>query len=232
MRPIERGPRPLNADGSPMTFSTYGNARRDLIDRMGQYCAYCNQKLPSSLAVEHVKPKSLEPDLELEWDNFLLACTNCNSIKGDTSINLNHFIWPDVHNTHLAFVYSSDGKVKVNPSLSAPLKIKALELLDLVGLQKYPNNPTASDRRWLNRKDAFVKASTALFLYTQAAAKGAAGEVEQILGFLASENGFFSIWMQIFDAHPTVKKEIVNAFIGTANCYDSDFKPVNRTAEL
>lgn len=232
MRPVERGPRPLNADGSPKIYTTYGSARRDLIDRMGQYCAYCNQKLPASLAVEHVQPKVLEPHLELDWDNFLLACTNCNSTKGDTSVRLSDFLWPDIHNTHLAFVYSPDGKVAVHPDLPPALKGKAQKLINLVGLQKHPDDPTDSDRRWRNRKEAFVKINVALLLYTQAEAKGAAAEFEQTLGLWAADSGFFSIWMQIFDAYPSVKKAIVNAFVGTANCFDANYRSMNRTTEL
>lgn len=233
MRPVERGSRPSNPDGTPKTYSSYANARRDLIDRMGQYCAYCNHKLPASLAVEHVQPKALEPELELEWDNFLLGCTNCNSIKGDKPVELTDFLWPDVHNTHLAYDYTPDGKVSIKPSISGKIKVKAQNLLDLVGIQKYPNEPTASDRRCQNRKETFVKATAALLLYTQASAKGAADEFEDILGWWASDNGFFSIWMQIFNAHPSVKRKITAAFKGTApNCFDEEHKAIKRTIEL
>ncbi|KQK26102.1 hypothetical protein AR438_11005 [Chryseobacterium aquaticum] len=233
MRPVERGPVPLEADGSNKVFTSYGNARRDLIDRMGQYCAYCNQKLPSSLAVEHVQPKSLNPTLELEWSNFLLGCTNCNSTKGAQPVNLPDYLWPDVHNTHMAFSYTPDGKIDVNPALSDALKVKAQKMLDLVGLQNYPDNATASDRRWLNRKEAFVKANLALLLYQSASAKGAAEECEKLLGFWACDNGFFSIWMQVFNAYPTVKRQIVLSFKGTADtCFDTDVNPLQRTAEL
>lgn len=232
MRPVERGPRPLNPDGSPKIYSSYGSSRRDLIDRMGQFCAYCNQKLPASLAVEHVQPKALEPHLELEWENFVLGCTNCNSIKSDKPVNLSDFLWPDVHNTHLAFVYTEDGKVEINPDLPDPVKVKAKSLLDLVGLQRYPNNATASDRRWLNRRETFINANVGLFLFKEAAAKGAAVEFEKVLALWASDNGFFSIWMKIFDSYPSVKKEIISVFTGTADCFDEDYNPVIRTTEL
>ncbi|WP_209332278.1 HNH endonuclease [Lunatimonas salinarum] len=232
MRPIERGARPLNPDRTPKTYTSYGNSRRDLIDRMGQYCAYCNQKLPASLAVEHVQPKALEPHLELEWENFVLACTNCNSTKGKKPVKLAEYLWPDVHNTHLAFIYTADGKVKVNPNLPGNIKLKAQNLLDLVGLQKYPDNPTSSDRRWVNRRDTFVKANAAMLLYNQAIENGAGDEFEKLLGYWSADNGFFSIWMQIFDKNTAIKKEIIKAFTGTANCFDADFNPILRNQEL
>ncbi|MEP7375997.1 MAG: HNH endonuclease [Chitinophagaceae bacterium] len=88
MRPVARGPRPKDLSGNDVTFTSYGNARGALIERMGQYCSYCNQKLPASLAVEHVQPKDPVPALELEWTNFLLGCTNCNSAKALASLIL------------------------------------------------------------------------------------------------------------------------------------------------
>ena len=39
MRPVDRGECPIEDDGSLRTYSTYAKARRDLIDRMGQYCS-------------------------------------------------------------------------------------------------------------------------------------------------------------------------------------------------
>lgn len=232
MRPIERGTKPTNNDGSPSEYARYDLFRRNLIQRLGQYCSYCNQKLPASLAVEHVRPKVISPELELEWENFLLACTNCNSIKSDCPINLELYLWPDVHNTHKAFVYSSDGKVHVNSELTERIKTKAQKMLDLVGLQRYPNNPTASDRRWINRKEAYLKASMALTLYKEAAKKGAATEFEKVLGLWSSDNGFFSIWLNIFNDFPTVKKEIIKSFVGTAKCFDEKYNATNRTPEL
>jgi 5-methylcytosine-specific restriction endonuclease McrA len=74
MRPVTRG-------AAPRAYTAYSQAIGDLEDRLGIYCSYCERRLPVSLAVEHVVPKSLEPTLETCWDNFLLGCTNCNSVK-------------------------------------------------------------------------------------------------------------------------------------------------------
>src|SRR5262249_49219146 len=63
------------ADGS------YTNARRDLVTGLGQYCSYCEMPIATSLAVEHMLPKSQFPLLSLQWTNFLLACAMCNSFK-------------------------------------------------------------------------------------------------------------------------------------------------------
>ena len=233
MRPVNRGQCPVEDDGSVRVYTSYGNARRDLIDRMGQYCSYCNQKLPASLAVEHVRPKSLNPELELEWDNFLLGCTNCNSTKGDKPVDLNDYVWPDVHNTSLAFTYSSDGKVHIKDQLEDNIRRRAQNLLNLVGLEKYEDKPTDSDRRWKNRKTTFHKAEEALKLFESAKDKGAEQEFTVLIGLWATDNGFFSIWIQVFSDYPNVKKEIINSFKGTAtDAFDDNADAVQRTPDL
>ena len=45
MRPIERGEIPTDAQGQPKVFRQYKHARRDLIDRLGEYCSYCEMHL-------------------------------------------------------------------------------------------------------------------------------------------------------------------------------------------
>lgn len=59
----------------------YALARRDLITNIGQYCSYCEMPLAASLAVEHMLPKVWFPLYAVSWDNFLLACPICNSVK-------------------------------------------------------------------------------------------------------------------------------------------------------
>ena len=94
MRPVARGTHPTDAAGNKKAWTEYSQSRGDLIDRIGEYCSFCEMHLDASLAVEHIQPKSLYPNLALEWDNFLLACTNCNSTKGDRDIKLNDYFWP------------------------------------------------------------------------------------------------------------------------------------------
>lgn len=62
---------------------TYTQARGDLITNIGQYCSYCEMPLAASLAVEHMLPKKWFWNNSVSWDNFLLACPICNSIKND-----------------------------------------------------------------------------------------------------------------------------------------------------
>jgi len=234
MRPLEKGDKPIDKNGRSIEFRTYGEARGILIERIGQFCSYCNQKLPASLAVEHVQPKSVNPELELEWSNFLLSCTNCNSTKGDKPISLEDFIWPDVHNTHKAIEYNEDGTVEINPAINDPnLRKKIQNLFNLVGLQKYPTTIEASDRRWKNRKDAYQKAKDALKLYESSLNKGAGAEAAKFVAGWAQDSGFFSIWLKIFEQHANVKKQLIDAFPGTcSNAFDENYCPINRNKDL
>jgi len=48
-------------------------------------CAYCESRVEhvSWPNVEHIVPKSREPDLVCDWDNLTIACEVCNTKKGD-----------------------------------------------------------------------------------------------------------------------------------------------------
>lgn len=62
---------------------SWGDARRALIQSVGAYCSYCSAPIFSHLAIEHVLPKSTFPESAFSWPNFLLACSTCNSVKGN-----------------------------------------------------------------------------------------------------------------------------------------------------
>ena len=94
MRPVARLTL-FDAHGNLKSFSTYQEARPDLILAFGEYCSYCEMHLDASLAVEHVQPKDLNPGLALSWSNFLLGCTNCNSTKSNKAPGLANCFWPD-----------------------------------------------------------------------------------------------------------------------------------------
>lgn len=223
MRPVTRG-------SAPRTYKKFGDAIWDLEDRLGIYCSYCERRLPASLAVEHVQPKSLEPALETSWDNFLLGCTNCNSVKLDSPTNKRDFLWPDSDNTLRAYTYSEGGFVDVDGSLTKTMKNKATRLMELVGLNRHDADgypaPAPRDKRWQQRKDAWD------------AAKLAKAKLEELddspsardLVLMAAEwLGFFSIWMTVFSDHGEIRKGLIKRFKGTAeDCFDARFRPIKR----
>jgi uncharacterized protein (TIGR02646 family) len=226
MRPISRGIRPLDSQGLPKIFGEYQQARGDLIDRLGEYCSYCEMHLDASLAVEHVQPKSLYPKLELEWDNFLLACVNCNSTKKDKDINLGDCYWADTDNTFHAFIYSEDGLVQPNPFLAEEAKAKAQLTLELLGLHRHLiNDARRSDRRQINRREKWLKAKTAL---GRLQIRNTPEMREQIVD-TAKESGFWSVWMTVFKDEPDMLQRFIAEFPGTCrNCFDVEGKPMSR----
>lgn len=162
MRPIDKGAVPLDGNGDPIRFTHYQQSRGHLISRIGTYCSYCERSLSGYIDVEHVQPKNLHKDLELDWDNFLLACINCNSIKGKQEIILDEYLWPDKDNTLLAFEYVEGGLITIASTLATEIKHLAEKTFKLTGLDRYPSsdplkNPEMSDTRW--REKNYIRKS-------------------------------------------------------------------------
>lgn len=126
MRPVQRGASPRTTD-----FAQYSDAKADLVSHLGPYCSYCERRIPTNLAVEHIQPKGLPAYLPLagRWDNFLLGCVNCNSSKLNKDVVLTDVLLPDRDNTFAALTYSADGTIAADGLLAA-------RLLSLVGLDK------------------------------------------------------------------------------------------------
>jgi uncharacterized protein (TIGR02646 family) len=118
MRPVERGM-------SPQAFSNYRDAYPYLVERMGDYCSYCERQIETHLAVEHVQPKDPVPALVNSWTNFLLGCVHCNSCKGATQVSVMDYLWPDTDNTLRAFEYGPGGSISSNPTLVPAIRAKA-----------------------------------------------------------------------------------------------------------
>lgn len=222
MRPIEKGPWPITSDVPPVpkTYSPYGAAKDDLIAALGAYCSFCEWEQPySSLAVEHVQAKkyrnpagvAIYEHLAESWDNFLLACRHCNSIKGDQDVVLPGSYLPHLTNTWHCFTFRQGGLVELSQSLAAPELAAATILLELVGLDRRPGHArySAKDRRWQKRYHAWQLAE-------RYEAKYAAGKADaETVCDLAKECGFWSVWMIVFVAYPAVQAELVAAFKGT-----------------
>jgi len=224
MRPVNKGIEPLDADGNPIKFKNYSESRRYLIDKIGEYCSYCESRILTSLAVEHVQPKSINPDLTLEWSNLLLACTNCNSIKGSKNIELNNYVWPDIDNTYTLFLYNNSGLVKVEPNLEESLKGKVIATIQLTGLDRPPPKEgssdwkKASDRRFEHRVKAWKDAHEKAEIYLKASSIQRKEALDYIKTIVVNQ-GFWSIWMKAFKDFPEVQKELVDSFVGTNKGY-------------
>ncbi len=215
MRPVQRGVSPEATD-----FSDYTDAKADLVSRLGSYCSYCERKMPTNLAVEHIQPKGLSAYLPLagRWDNFLLGCVNCNSTKLNKDVVLANVLLPDRDNTFAALTYSADGKI-------VPHGAMAEALLSLVGLDK-----PISVYLDANGKQVALD-RVAQRMETWGIAEDAKNGVDASPGHnvlrrsvvqTAQATGFFSIWMTVFANDMDMRKRLIDAFPGVrgSGCFD------------
>lgn len=219
MRPVLRGASPRTED-----YANYRDAFEELASRIGMYCSYCERRIATQLAVEHIQPKAIPAYAHLKgrWDNFLLGCVNCNSTKGDRDVILNQVLLPDRDNTFFAYIYTMDGKIEIQASLTAEQKEMASRTLSLVGLDKRPNNNlspnemfVATDRVgqrmevWLIAQESKIDLeSNPNDAFRRQIARTAVG------------HGFFSIWMKVFENDLIVRKMLIQEFRGTAvDCF-------------
>lgn len=56
--------------------------RYAIIKKYGRECMACGQ-LRGSMHVDHIKPRSKYPELELQFDNLQILCKECNYGKSD-----------------------------------------------------------------------------------------------------------------------------------------------------
>lgn len=222
MRPIERGP-------SPKVYARYEDAKQDLVNRFGLYCSYCERRIVTLLAVEHIQPKALPQyaHLEVVWENFLLGCVNCNSAKGDKDVILANLLLPDRDNTFAAYRYNPLGMVEVAAGLPSIVSQLAEATASLVNLNQAEvtemtdQSLFAALMRSGQRQAAWIKAQEAL---TEFHADRLAASV---VARWAADCGFFSIWMAAFEGIPEVRRELIAIFTGTAaDCFDSSTSPV------
>lgn len=232
MRPVNRGP-------APRDYARYEDAKQDLVNQLGAYCSYCERRIPTLLAVEHIQPKGLPEyaHLECEWTNFLLGCVNCNSAKASTPVNLANFVMPDRDNTFAAFQYPETGTVEVAEGLAPNAALMATATRDLTALNRLEHADWKEDvtfsalERVGQRVQAWVQAKEARadFEAGRTTARATARE--------ALATGFFSIWMAAFCGIPEVRRELIADFPNTAlDCFDGETnhvcpRPANGLAE-
>ncbi|WP_439840676.1 HNH endonuclease [Aeromonas veronii] len=223
MRPVRKGGSPIAGD-----FNKYEDAKVDLMSRLGRYCSYCERKIDTQLAVEHIEPKDGKfgrPDLENRWSNFLLACVNCNSCKSSKKVNFSRLLFPDRDNTFYAYVYNADGNISVSGNLLPRQQVMARNTLRLVGLDKSKqiykdsNGEEVALDRCAQRMEVFGIAQVAFSLFLKNPNNN---ELKKLVAMNAVANGFFSIWMTVFDNHPDMKVMLIQAFKGTeaSGCFN------------
>jgi uncharacterized protein (TIGR02646 family) len=222
MRPVRRGASP-----QPHDFADYRDAFAELMSRLGPYCSYCERRIATQLAVEHIQPKAIPQYSALKgrWENFLLACVNCNSTKGDKDVVLANVLLPDRDNTFVAFTYEQDGTVRVDGTLPSIAAAQAGATLALVGLDKRigqardANEKLVANDRVSQRMQAWLLALTSKDeLDAEAQSAGLRRQIVRT----AVENGFFTIWMAVFASDADMRGRLIDAFAGTRGsaCFD------------
>jgi uncharacterized protein (TIGR02646 family) len=229
MRPVQRGSIPINPEtGEKVSFSKYQYAKPHIVERIGYYCCYCEKPVTNVRDAEHILPKEHYPRLKSIWHNLLISCRVCNDVKGRSLIRRKNFYWADVDNTFRIFEYHSfSGDVKVNSMLSDIQQAIAKNTLDLVGLDRKPGNPkiTPADERWKERLVAVGMAQEAL----SDLQKNDTPEMRKQIMRTAQGQGFWSIWMTVFQNDPDMLNRFIQAFPGTCeNCFDAKGKAIPR----
>jgi len=222
MRPVEKG-------AAPQVYASYQDAGSDLQGRLGDYCSYCERRIETHLAVEHVQPKCRRASLRTQWRNFLLGCVHCNSCKGKKRVALRNYFWPDRDNTLRAFVYGPGGIVGPAVSLAPAERARADDTLSLTGLDKVPGKPgrepTRSDQRWLRRQQGWQLAMQCLGRLQA----NNTNEVRELIVEIALGRGMFSLWWTVFAGDVDMRRRLREAFIGThAASFDAAENPIPR----
>lgn len=216
MRPVEKGISPYKE------LAKYQDAEPYLVKKLGTYCSFCEMRVNNALAVEHKESKKSGGALT-DWDNLLLACTYCNSRKGEKikKGELDKWIWPDMHNTCLAFTYN-DGIPKVNEqylaSINNSMLLRAKKTYSDLALGYYPEKgqvPRYKDKRWSKRFETYRIAEDIRKNWMRC--KDTEFKNMQISTILdmAKGYGFFSVWLKVFEDEPEIKKELIKVFPGT-----------------
>ena len=227
MRPVDKG-------AAPTVYAHYRCAGSDLKSRIGEYCSYCERKLETHLAVEHIQPKVSYPALQNSWENFLLACVNCNSSKGDKHVILGDYYWPDRDNTLRALEYVEGGLVRPHPCLKGADRVRAEKTISLTGLDKTPGEPgrkpTLPDKRWLKRQQTWQLAKKARARLTT---QDTSTSMRQQIVDTAVNCGMFSIWWTVFAGDVDMRRRLRKAFTGTHGAsFDANENPVPRAGGL
>lgn len=222
MRPVTRGDSPQTPD-----YDNYRDAFPELVSRMGMFCAYCERRIATQLAVEHIQPKGLPEYAHLQgrWDNFLLGCVNCNSTKGDKDVILSDVLLPDRDNTAAAYEYTMDGKIVVRAAITSGQREMAQRTLSLVGLDRRLSEVIDANGRLVAIDRAAQRMET--WLIAQESwndlQANPSDQLRRQIVRTAVAQGFFSIWMTVFEDNLVIRRLLIQEFVGTAmDCFDAE----------
>ena len=193
----------------------YREAKLPLVGNLGRYCSYCEGlRDVDALEVEHRIARN-NGGSETAWDNFLLSCKVCNTVKSKKDIG-DDIHWPHLNNTYLDFIYDETGRVKVNPALTGLSATRAERLYDIVGLGRDNVDATPMDYRWQRRYETWNKAVDAKEKY-----EAGKWNEDDIIG-KAKDTGYWSVWFTVFTGIDAILSRLISDFDGTCkSCFDA-----------
>jgi hypothetical protein len=203
MRPVEKGI-------APNVYTNYGDARHDLAARIGYYCSYCEMHTKHMIEVEHVHPIDNRGN-PTDWNNFLLSCKYCNTVKSARNSSRAGYLWPDIDNTDLAFDYSEINVIEPKSTLVQPVRRYAQATIGLMGLDRKPGGtvePTFADTRWRSREEVWTIAKDNYNNWLDAPLPAMARAIAK-----CSLIGHYSIWQEVFKKIPMVTTEIDRVYL-------------------
>ncbi len=233
MRPVEKGV-------YLGKFAEHGDAKPELINRLGKHCCYCEAfGEATALDVEHIYPQKAHPKRAKEWDNFLLSCKSCNSKKnshlgsGKQRALMKRYLWSHTDNTARAFQYHGDGRVEPAPTASAPVRKLAEATIKMIGSLSSPAAAGPFEDLSIAytgvsiRSEVWAEIAEIKKCYVANPSPGLA----RALANLAVARGYFSIWMEVFKDRPEYRRELIVAFKADPKCFDaaSNTVPKGRT---
>lgn len=227
MRPILRTDK-FDSSGNPVEYNPWGDAKPELIDEIGDYCSYCEKQLDeSSLAIEHIYHKNQYTTQQFHWNNFLLACPICNSIKGIKDVVTRNPFLPHLDNLLCFIEILYGGVISIKTGVTGTDLARTQSFIELIGLDRTIGHPSYSnkDDRWDYRLAAYDLAERQLQKYISTPTTT---DIENIVA-LAVGRGFFTVWFTVFDAHDEVKSALITAFKGTNHTrFDANnhFQPI------
>jgi hypothetical protein len=143
---LSKVPNPKTKDWKNRDY--WRRSLRDLYDACNHICVYSAQWIPydtGSPAVDHFIPKTVNPELAYEWDNFRLICSKMNSIKGIKTEIIDPFFLPAD-----SFIIDFPSMlIKPNPNLLEPLKSRVVYTIECLKLNE--------EMRQLGRSDQLIK---------------------------------------------------------------------------
>lgn len=231
MRPIIKSIK-TNADNVPTEYKHWTDAKIDLVNELGDFCSYCEKQVnKSSLHVEHIYAKAATDEngklkyshLQYRWDNFLLACSHCNSIKGNHDIALTNPFLPHQNNV-LHFIEVIDGGlIKIKDTVAGDNLKRAGAFINLVGLDREPSHSHYSEKddRWQYRLSAKDIAQRYFEKYISVPQQT---DIQTIVD-LAKSIGFFSVWYYQFRGY----NEVLDALIHGITVDDVRIQPFKGT---